>query len=42
VLVWGLMRRGIDPSINAIATMLFALLACLVIASNILNRKKAS
>jgi ABC-type spermidine/putrescine transport system permease subunit II len=35
------MRRGIDPSINAIATMLFLLLACLVIGSNILHRKKA-
>ena len=34
VLVWGLMRRGIDPSINAIATMLLAALVCLVFASN--------
>lgn len=40
VLVWGLMRRGIDPSINAIATILLALLVCLVVASNIINRKK--
>ena len=40
VLVWGLMRRGIDPSINAIATMLLLLLVCLVIGSNILNRRK--
>ncbi|MEQ1941587.1 ABC transporter permease [Mesorhizobium sp. VNQ89] len=40
VLVWGLMRRGIDPSINAIATVLLSVLVCLVIASNIINRKK--
>jgi spermidine/putrescine transport system permease protein len=40
VLVWGLMRRGIDPSINAIATILLGLLVCLVIASNIINRRK--
>ncbi len=39
VLVWGLMRRGIDPSINAIATMLLAALVCLVFASNLLGRK---
>jgi len=42
VLVWGLMRRGIDPSINAIATVLLALLVCLVVASNIINRKKST
>ena len=40
VLVWGLMRRGIDPSINAIATILLGLLVCLVVASNIINRRK--
>ncbi|MBL8580290.1 MAG: ABC transporter permease [Mesorhizobium sp.] len=40
VLVWGLMRRGIDPSINAIATVLLSVLVCLVVASNIINRKK--
>jgi spermidine/putrescine transport system permease protein len=42
VLVWGLMRRGIDPSINAIATVLLALLVCLVVASNLVNRKKST
>ena len=41
VLVWGLMRRGIDPSINAIATMLLTALVCLVFASNLLDRKAA-
>ena len=40
-LVWGLMRRGIDPSINAIATLLLALLVCLVVGSNLLNRRKS-
>jgi ABC-type spermidine/putrescine transport system permease subunit II len=39
VLVWGLMRRGIDPSINAIAAVLFLMLVCLVIASNFIGRK---
>lgn len=42
VLVWGLVRRGIDPSINAIATILLGLLVCLVIASNIVNRRKVT
>ena len=39
VLVWGLMRRGIDPSINAIATMLLAALVFLVIVSNFIGQK---
>ena len=39
VLVWGLMRRGIDPSINAIAAMLFGFLAVLVLLSSLLNRR---
>jgi spermidine/putrescine transport system permease protein len=39
VLVWGMMRRGVDPSINAIATLLLTLLVCLVIGSNLLGRK---
>lgn len=42
VLVWGLMRRGIDPSINAIATILLAALVGLVVISNLLNRKTPS
>ncbi len=40
VLVWGLVRRGIDPSINAIATVLLALLVFLVLLSTFLSRKK--
>jgi spermidine/putrescine transport system permease protein len=38
VLVWGLMRRGIDPSINAIAVTLFAALVALVAASSLIGR----
>lgn len=40
VLVWGWMRRGVDPSINAIATLLLFLLFALVLASNLLTRSK--
>lgn len=39
VLVWGLMRRGVDPSINAVATALFVLLVTLVVASNLIGRR---
>jgi len=41
VLVWGLMRRGVDPSINAVATALFALLVTLVAASNLIGKRGA-
>lgn len=41
VLVWGMMRRGIDPSINAIATLLLVALACLVVGSSIVSRNKS-
>jgi ABC-type spermidine/putrescine transport system permease subunit II len=34
VLVWGLVRTGIDPSINAVATVLLASLIALVIVSS--------
>jgi ABC-type spermidine/putrescine transport system permease subunit II len=40
VLVWGLMRRGVDPAINAIATILLMVLVGLVAASNILGRRQ--
>lgn len=42
VLVWGWMRRGVDPSINAIATLLLCLLIALVLIANILTRNKTS
>lgn len=41
VLIWGLMRRGVDPSINAVATALFALLVTLVVSSNLVGRRGA-
>lgn len=42
VLVWGLMRRGVDPSINALASLLFALLVCLVFLSNFIGRRHST
>lgn len=42
VLVWGLMRRGVDPSINALASMLLFLLVCLVIGSNFIGRRNSA
>lgn len=35
VLVWGLMRQGIDPSINALASLLLFALICLVTVSGL-------
>jgi spermidine/putrescine transport system permease protein len=40
VLMWGLMRRGVDPSINALAALLLFSLLALVIAAHLLDRKK--
>jgi spermidine/putrescine transport system permease protein len=40
VLVWGLLRRGIDPSVNALATMILTSLIILVILSNLLSRRR--
>jgi spermidine/putrescine transport system permease protein len=40
VLVWGLMRRGVDPSINALASLLLFSLVCLAVAANRLGRKR--
>lgn len=42
VLVWGLMRRGVDPSINALATMFLAVLLALVVASSLLGRRRSA
>ncbi len=42
VLVWGLMRRGVDPSINALASILLFLLVCLVIGSNFIGRRNTA
>jgi spermidine/putrescine transport system permease protein len=40
VFVWGLMRRGVDPSINALASLLLFTLVCLAIASSLLDRRR--
>ena len=34
------MRRGVDPSINALASLLLFTLLCLAIASNLLDRRR--
>jgi spermidine/putrescine transport system permease protein len=38
VLIWGLMRRGIDPSINALATLILCSLAALVLLARLSRR----
>jgi spermidine/putrescine transport system permease protein len=38
VLIWGLLRRGIDPSINALATVVLLSLVSLVILANRVSR----
>jgi spermidine/putrescine transport system permease protein len=38
VLVWGLMRRGVDPSINALASLLLFALVCLVVVATLSGR----
>ena len=40
VLVWGLMRRGIDPSINAMASLLLFSLIFLVVVSSLSGRRR--
>lgn len=40
VLIWGLLRRGIDPSVNALATIVLSFLVALVLVSNLLNRRR--
>lgn len=39
VLIWGLMRRGINPSINAVASILLVSLIALVVVSSLSGRK---
>jgi ABC-type spermidine/putrescine transport system permease subunit II len=41
VLVWGLLRRGINPSINALATVVLFSLVALVVVSNLVSRRRA-
>jgi ABC-type spermidine/putrescine transport system permease subunit II len=40
VLVWGLVRRGINPSINAVASILLISLIALIAVSHLSNREK--
>jgi len=40
VLIWGMMRRGIDPSINALASVLLVSLVVLVVLSQMLGRRR--
>ena len=40
VLIWGLMRRGIDPSINALATIFLGALLVLILASALAGRRR--
>lgn len=42
VLIWGLMRRGINPSINAVASILLVSLIVLVVVSGFSGRKAKS
>lgn len=42
VLLWGLMRRGVDPSINALASMLLGALLVLILAATTVGRKAPS
>jgi spermidine/putrescine transport system permease protein len=41
VLIWGLMRRGIDPAINALATAVFFSLTALVLLARLFGRRSA-
>jgi spermidine/putrescine transport system permease protein len=40
VLIWGLVRRGINPSINAVASILLISLVALVVISSLSGRKR--
>lgn len=42
VLIWGLMRRGVDPSINALATLFLVALMVLVVASSLVGRRRSA
>ncbi len=41
VYVWSLVRKGVDPSLNALATVTLLTLVALVILSNLLSRRRA-
>jgi spermidine/putrescine transport system permease protein len=41
VLIWGLLRRGIDPSVNALATVVLFSLIALVVLAGLLSRRRS-
>lgn len=41
VLIWGLLRRGIDPTVNALATVVLFSLVALVLLSSLLSRRRS-
>jgi ABC-type spermidine/putrescine transport system permease subunit II len=41
VYIWSLVRKGIDPSVNALATMTFVTLVALVVLSNLIGRRRS-
>jgi len=41
VLIWGLLRRGIDPTVNALATVVLFSLVALVILASLLSRRRS-
>lgn len=40
VLIWGLMRRGIDPTVNALATVVLTSLVAFVVLSGLATRRR--
>lgn len=40
VLIWGLLRRGIDPTVNALASVVLASLIALVVVSGLTTRRR--
>lgn len=41
VLIWGLLRRGIDPTVNALATLVLLALVALVVVAALVSRRRA-
>ena len=41
VLIWGLLRRGIDPTVNALATVVLVALIALVVLASLLSRRRS-
>jgi ABC-type spermidine/putrescine transport system permease subunit II len=41
VYIWSIVRRGVDPSVNALATMTLVTLVALVVVSSLLSRRRS-